>query len=83
MNAVEPHPTPPQALKPEPPPRPANAAASPNLDRNPSSLANPFIYPETLNPVSVTGRIFDAVLDTARPLRLPIFTGKGPFARGR
>lgn len=74
VNAVEAHPAAPPASEPEPPPRTAN-------DRNYSSLANPFIHPESLNSVSAAGRVYDAVLDTAGPLRLPISPGKGHFAR--
>ena len=74
VNAAEAHPAAPPASEPEPPPRTAN-------DRNHSSLANPFIHPERLNPVSAAGRVYDAVLDTAGPLRLPVSPARGPFAR--
>jgi hypothetical protein len=73
-----------QAPEPEPPPKPANDAPSPNLDRNHLSLANPFIYPESLSRVpAATGHTFDTVLDAAGPLRLPFSLKKVRFARGR
>ena len=74
VNAVEARPAAPPASEPEPPPRTAN-------DRNHSSLHNPFIHPERLNPVSAAGRVYDAVLDTAGTLRLPSSPRKAPFAR--
>ncbi len=81
VTAVEAQPAAPQVPEPEPAPRPANDAPSPNLDRNHPSLANPFIHhPERLSRVpDATGYTFDAVLNTTGPLRLPI----GPFPRGR
>jgi hypothetical protein len=85
--AVEPQPGTPHstspAFDPEPPPRPTNDALSPNLDNLPSP-ANPFVYPPRLNRVpEATGYAFDAVLDTAGPLRLPFSPQKRPLARGR
>jgi hypothetical protein len=76
-----------QAPEPEPSPKPANDAPSPNLDRNHLSVANPFIYPESLSRVpAATGYTFDTVLDAAGPLRLPFSLDKrfsGPGRRGR
>jgi hypothetical protein len=55
----------------EPAPKTANDPSSPNLDRNETSLLNPFIKPEALNRVhAATGLAFDAVLDRANPIRL-------------
>jgi hypothetical protein len=45
--------------------------SSPNLDRNPPSLLNPFINPEKLNPFpAATDYVFDAVLDSPNSHRL-------------
>jgi hypothetical protein len=75
---------------PEPTPEPAAALAndtpSPNLDRNQSSLANPFINPARMNWVpDATGHVFDAVPDKASSLR-PSFSPDRRFSgprRGR
>jgi hypothetical protein len=69
---------------PEPAPKPANDTSSPNLDRNQTSLANPFINPEKLNRVpAATGCVFDAVLDKGSSLRLPFSLDKRFSARRR
>ncbi len=69
---------------PEPPPQPAKDALSPTPDRNHASPVNPFIHPPRMSPVpDATGFAFDAVLDPASPLRLPLFSRKGRLARGR
>ena len=69
---------------PEPPPKPANDMSSLNLDRKEPSLANPFINPEKLNWVpGATDRVFDAVLDKAISLRLPLFPNKRFSGRHR
>jgi hypothetical protein len=77
--------TPPAAPQPEPAPKPtpepaaarANATSSPNLDLPQPSLANPFINSKSLNWVlDATDCVFDAVLDTAGPLRLPFSPNK-------
>ena len=84
VTAAEDHPAAQQTPESEPPPRPANDAPSPNLERNHPSPANPFIQPERLNRVpAATGFAFDAHLEAAGPLRLPFSPKKGPFARGR
>jgi hypothetical protein len=68
---------------PEPPPIWADGISSLNLDRKEPSLANPFINPEKLNRVpDATDRVFDAVLDKAISLRLPLFPNKR-FGRRR
>jgi hypothetical protein len=55
---------------PEPAPKPANDTSSLNLDRNQTSIANPFINPEKPNRVpAATDFAFDAVLDKAISLR--------------
>jgi hypothetical protein len=76
-----------QAPEPEPSPKPANDAPSPNLNRNHLSVANPFVYPESLSRVpAATSYTFDTVLDAAGPLRLPFSPDKrfsGPGRRGR
>ena len=57
----------------EPAPKTANLSSSSYLDRNQTSLLNPFIKPEALNRVpAATGFAFDAVLDRANPIRLSI-----------
>jgi hypothetical protein len=73
-----------QDPRPEPPPTSANAAPSSNLEPNHLSVANPFVYPETLSRApAANSYTFDAVLDAAGPLRLPFSPRKVPFARGR
>jgi hypothetical protein len=68
---------------PEPAPTPANATSFPNLDRNQPSPVNPFINPVSSNWVpDATGYVFDAVLDKAGPLRLPVSPVRG-FSRRR
>jgi hypothetical protein len=68
---------------PEPAPTPANDTSFPNLDGNQPSLANPFINPGSPNWVpDATGYVFDAVLDNAGPLRLPVSPERG-FSRRR
>jgi hypothetical protein len=68
---------------PEPAPTLANDTSSPNLDRNQPSLANPFINPVSPNWVpAATGYVFDAVLDKAGSLRLPVSPERG-FSRRR
>ena len=66
----------PQVPHPEPAPEPtpdlapelANHTSSPNLNRNPPSLLNPFINSKSLNWVpEATGGVFDAILDKASP----------------
>ena len=42
----------PQAPRPEPPPATAKAAPTPDLDRNRSSVANPYLRPDPRNPLS-------------------------------
>jgi hypothetical protein len=55
----------------EPAPKTANDSSSSNLDRNQTSLLNPFIKPEALNRIpAATGFALDAVLDRANPIRL-------------
>jgi hypothetical protein len=77
-HVLEPEPTP------EPPPKPANDMSSLHLDRKEPSLANPFINPEKLNWVpAATDRVFDAVLDQAISLRLPLFPNKRLSGRRR
>jgi hypothetical protein len=60
--------------------------SSPNLDRNPPSLLNPFINPEKLNPFpAATDYVFDAVLTNANSDRLSFSpeTGFSAQRRGR
>jgi hypothetical protein len=79
--AAEAQPAAPQG--PEPAPTPANDTLSPNLDRNQPSLSNPFINPGSPNWVpDATGYVFDAVLDKAGSLRLPVSPQRG-FSRRR
>jgi hypothetical protein len=67
----------------EPAPKTANHSSSSNLDRNQTSLLNPFIKPEALNRVpAATGFAFDAVLDRANPIRLSI-SSNGRFSGQR
>jgi hypothetical protein len=69
--ATEAQPAAPQVPDLKPAPQSANDSSSPNLDRNQTSPLNPFIKPEALNRVpAATGFAFDAVLDTANPIRL-------------
>ena len=65
-----PHPEPAPEPTPEPTPQLTNDTSSPNLDRRPPSLANPFINPGRLNRVpAATDCVFDAVPDKASSLR--------------
>jgi hypothetical protein len=74
----EPEPTP------EPPPKPAHDMSALNLDRKELSLANPFINPDKLNWVpAASDRVYDAVLDQAVSLRLPLFPNKRLSGRRR
>ena len=58
---------------PEPASKPANDTSSPNLHQNQPGLANPFINPGNLNRVPAAANyVFDAVLDKAISLRLPL-----------
>jgi hypothetical protein len=77
--ATETQPAAPHVPAPEPTPDPApklapklkNDTSFLNLDRNQSSILNPFINPERLNrALAATDRVFDAVLDTGNSLRL-------------
>jgi hypothetical protein len=69
---------------PEPHPKPANDMSSLNLDRKEPTLANPFINPPKLNRVpDATDYVFDAVLDQAVSLRLPLFPNKRLSGRRR
>jgi hypothetical protein len=73
-----------QAPEPEPPPTSANDAPSPNLEPNHLSVANPFVYPETLSRApAANSYTFDAVLDASGPLRLPFSIQKGRFGKRR
>jgi hypothetical protein len=73
-----------QAPEPEPRPTSANDAPSPNLDRNHLSVANPFVYPESPSRMpAANSYTFDAILDAAGPLRLPLSIQKGCFAKRR
>jgi len=59
---------------PHPAPKPAINPSSLNLDRNPSSVLNPFIDPAKGNWVpAATGSIFDAALDAINSTRRPFF----------
>ncbi len=79
-----PHPETAPETAPEPAPTPATDTSSPNLDRNQPSLANPFINPRSPNWVpAATGYVFDAVLDRADSLRLPVSPGRGFSGRRR
>ncbi len=79
--AVEAQPATPHV--PEPPAKPANDMSS-LLDRKEPSLVNPFINPEKLNWVpAATDLVFDAVLDKAISLRLPLFPDKRLSGRRR
>jgi hypothetical protein len=67
----------------EPAPKSANDSSSSNPDRNQTSPLNPFIKPEALNRVpAATGLTFDAVLDSANPIRLS-FSSNGRFSGRR
>jgi hypothetical protein len=86
--ATEAQPAAPQVPHPEPTPvpapKPANHTPFPNLDRNQPSPANPFINPVSLNWVpAATGHIFDAFLDKAGSLRLPVSPDKRFSGRRR
>ena len=84
----------PQVPHPEPAPEPtpdlaaalANDTSSPNLNRNPPSLLNPFINSKNLSWVpEATDGLFDAILDKASSLR-PSFSRDKRFSgpgRGR
>ena len=53
------------------PARKANGSSSPNLDRNQTSVLNPFINPEKLNWVpAATDFTLDTLLDRANPARM-------------
>ncbi len=85
-----PNPAPKPATATPPPPLHRNAERNPeqnfdrNFDSNQPSLANPFTIPQPLDRVpDATGRVFDAVLDTAGSLRLPFSLKRGPAARRR
>jgi hypothetical protein len=57
---------------PHPAPKPANNVSFPNLDRNHSSVLNPFIRPEKPNWIpGDAGSIFDAAVEAMNSLRLP------------
>jgi hypothetical protein len=80
----------PQVPQPEPAPEPepaaarANATPSPNLDLPQPSVANPFINPKGLSWVpDATDLVFDAVLDRAASLRLPLSPNKRFSGRRR
>ena len=82
--AQVPHPEPAPEPTPEPAPELANDTSSPNLDRRPPSLPNPFINPEKLNRVpDATDYVFDAVPDKASSLRLSFSPGKRFSGRRR
>jgi hypothetical protein len=67
----------------EPAPKTANDSSPFNLDRNQTSPLNPFIKPEALNRVpAATGLTFDALLDSANPIRLS-FSPNGRFSGRR
>jgi hypothetical protein len=69
---------------PGPAPKPANGTSSPNLDRNPPSLLNPFINPVSPNwGPAATDLVFDAVLDKPSSLRLSFAPETGFSARRR
>jgi hypothetical protein len=69
---------------PEPAPKPANGTSFPNLDRNPPSVLNPFINPESLErALAATDLVFDAVLDQPSFLRLSFAPETGFSARRR
>ncbi len=79
-----PRPEPAPEPTPEPAPQLANDTSSPNLDRRPPSLANPFINPERLDRVpTATGFAFDAVPDKASSLRLSFSPDKRFSGRRR
>jgi hypothetical protein len=87
IDATKTPPGAPHVPKPKPAPEPAptlaNDTSFPNLDRNQPSLVNPFINPVGTNWVpAATGYVFDAVLDKAGPLRLPVSPVRG-FSRRR
>ena len=82
VTPVEAQPAAPQVPEP-PPPMPTEDVPSPNLNRNQTSLDNPFIYPKGTNWVpEAMGRAYDADLNTPGPFKLPIPPRKGAFARG-
>ena len=90
--ATKTQPAAPQVPQPEPAPEPtaepapktANDSSSSNLDRNQTSLLNPFIKPEALNRVpAATGFALDAVLDRVNPIRLSFSPNKRFSGRRR
>jgi hypothetical protein len=69
---------------PEPAPKLANDTSSLNLDRNQTSIANPFINPERLSRVpGATDFAFDAILDKANSVRLSFSPDKRFSGRRR
>jgi hypothetical protein len=79
-----PHPEPAPEPTPEPAAARANHTSSPNLDLPQPSLANPFINSKSLNWVpDATDCVFDAVLDRAGSLRLPLSPNKRFSGRRR
>src|SRR3984885_14536199 len=73
-----------RAPEPEPRPTSANDAPSPNLDRDHLSVANPFVYPDSPSRVpAANSYTFDAILDAAGPLRLPLSIPKDRFGKDR
>ena len=75
--ATPPHP------EPAPPRRPANAAPPLPLGSQAGPL-NPFIHPEQVNQVpAAADRTFDAIIHTARPLRLSLSPQVNSPARSR
>jgi hypothetical protein len=74
----------PTGATPEPTQELANGISSPNLSRPQLRVANPFIDPERRNWVpDPTNRVFDAILDTSRSLRLSFSSEKGFSGRRR
>ena len=80
MAGAEAQPAAPQV--PDPPLPEPTEDALPNLNRNPASLDSPSHDSEEVNQ-AVMGRLYDADLHPAGPLRLPIPPWKNAFARGR
>ncbi len=84
VTAAETQPAAPEVPEPVPTPTLGGDTPAPNLDRQPTSLNNPFIYPEAGNWVpEAMGRAYDANLTTTGPLRLSMSPRKGAFARNR
>ena len=74
----------PASIQPEPAAQPAQDPPSPNLDRQPSSPANPFVHPERMSRVpDAAGYTFDTVLNPTSSLRLPHSSTQHPYTRGR